>query len=126
MVSAVNGGLSSTQVNQSCQNTYHRYDFLLRQHLFTMAAPSISSLTFDHVGISCPASLFEDEIKFYKSALGPLGIREHFRMMPLVSALGNGAVKPDFWVSAVKDGGPIEGPVTHVHIGFLAKGMDLV
>lgn len=77
--------------------------------------------TFDHVGLKCAAAVFEDEIKFMNAALAPLGIKEHFRMLPLVAALGNNAKKPDFWIAAIgPDRQPLEGPITRIHLAFKA------
>ncbi|KAK7960929.1 hypothetical protein PG988_012143 [Apiospora saccharicola] len=87
-----------------------------------MASSGFSSVTFDHVGIVCSSEVFEDEIKFLNASLAPLGIKEHFRIAPLVSALGNSPQKPDFWVSAIRKGTEIKETVTPIHIGFRAAG----
>jgi hypothetical protein len=78
--------------------------------------------TFDHVCLKCPAAVFEDELKFLNAALAPLGIKEQFRVHPLVAGLGNDAKKPDFWIGAIDgpDRQPIEGPVTRIHVAFKA------
>ncbi|KAK7918225.1 hypothetical protein PG985_010099 [Apiospora marii] len=87
-----------------------------------MASSGFSSVTFDHVGIVCSSEVFEDEIKFLNASLAPLGIKEHFRIAPLVSGMGNSPQKPDFWISAIQKGAEIKQAATPIHIGFRATG----
>lgn len=87
-----------------------------------MASSAFSSVTFDHVGIVCSSEVFEDEIKFLNASLAPLGIKEHYRVAPLVSAMGSNAQKPDLWVSAIRKGTDIKQAATPIHIGFRATG----
>lgn len=84
---------------------------------------AFSTVTFDHVGLVCPSEVFEDEIKFLTASLAPLGIKEQFRVAPLVAGLGNNPQKPDFWVSAVVKGQEIKEAVSPIHVGFRASRM---
>ncbi|KAK8092043.1 glyoxalase family protein [Apiospora hydei] len=91
-----------------------------------MTSSAFSKVTFDHVGIVCSSEVFEDEIKFLNACLAPLGIKEHFRIAPLVSAMGSNPQKPDFWVSAVVKGAEIKQTTTPIHIGFRADDRSQV
>ncbi|KAK8007601.1 hypothetical protein PG989_001591 [Apiospora arundinis] len=91
-----------------------------------MASQAFSTVTFDHVGLVCSSDVFEDEIKFLTASLAPLGIKEHFRIAPLVAALGNNPQKPDFWVSAVVKGKEIKETTTPIHLGFRASNQSQV
>jgi catechol 2,3-dioxygenase-like lactoylglutathione lyase family enzyme len=69
----------------------------------------------DHFGINCadlPASA-----TFYDRVLATLG---YSRLLDFEVALGYGADKPDFWISAQPDEGPAAGPNREVHIAFSA------
>ncbi|KAK8076495.1 hypothetical protein PG994_003767 [Apiospora phragmitis] len=90
-----------------------------------MASSASSAVTFDHVGIFCSSEVFEDEIKFLHASLAPLGIKEHFRVAPLVSALGKSPQKPEFWVSAAVKGTEIKETTNPMHIGFRATGRTI-
>jgi hypothetical protein len=68
-------------------------------------------MSFSHVGISVPPSKFDDTLKFYLEALGPLGYKEIMR--PKEQAVGIGVTAPIFWIGAREDVGE-----QHVHIAF--------
>ena len=76
----------------------------------------------DHLGLLCPADAVDDEVKFYNAALAPLGIKEQFRIMPLVVAMGETPQNTPFWVSGLQDREPIKGSVTAIHFAFKARG----
>lgn len=76
--------------------------------------------TFDHVAITCVASVFDAEIKFLNTALAPIGIKEQLRPMPLLSGLGHDGQRPTFFISGMAKGQPNEEPVTRSHIAFSA------
>ena len=83
------------------------------------APPSI----IDHIGLFCPADLVDEEAKFLSAALGPLGIKEQFRIMPEVVALGDTPQNAFLWISGLrKDVGRVKDPVTPTHLALKAKG----
>ena len=77
---------------------------------------------FDHLGLLCPASSVDDEVAFLNAALGPLGIKEQFRIMPLVVAMGDSPQNAFLWVSGLRNREEIKDPVTPIHVAFKAKG----
>ena len=84
--------------------------------------PGFYKTDLDHVGLFCAADQVDEEVKFLNAALGPLGVKEQFRIMPQVVALGTSPQNAYFWMSGMDKTGPIKGPVTHTHIAFKAKG----
>lgn len=69
----------------------------------------------DHFGITC--SDLAAAAAFYDRVLGVLG---YTRLMDFTVAIGYGAQKPDFWISAQPPQGPASGPNREVHIAFAA------
>lgn len=86
--------------------------------------PGFYKTDLDHVGLFCAADQVDEEVKFLNAALGPLGVKEQFRIMPQVVALGTSPQNAYFWMSGMDKTGPIKGPVTHTHIAFKAKGKN--
>lgn len=74
---------------------------------------------FSHVGISVSPSKFDETLKFYLSALAPLGYREISR--PVEHVVGLGVYFPTFWIGAREDAGE-----QHVHIAFSAGSMTFI
>ncbi len=70
----------------------------------------------DHLGINCTD--LEASAAFYDDVLGALG---YSRVLDFGSALGYGADKPDFWLSAQPGEGPASGPNREVHVAFTAQ-----
>ena len=55
-------------------------------------------MTISHIGITVPASKFEETVKFYEAALKPLGYK--IMMRPVEGVIGMGdSMAPDFWIS---------------------------
>lgn len=70
----------------------------------------------DHTGVL--VSNFAASVAFYERALAPLGYS--LMMKPIEGVAGFGADgKPDFWLATGT-------PTDRVHIGFRAKGRDIV
>ena len=81
-----------------------------------------SSNNIDHVALFSPADLVDEEVRFLDAALGPLGIKEQFRIMPLVVAMGDSPQNTFLWVSGLKGQEQVKGSVTPIHYAFKAKG----
>ena len=69
----------------------------------------------DHLGINC-ADL-DSASAFYDKVLATLG---YARILDFGMALGYGADKPDFWLSAQPADGPASGPNREIHVAFAA------
>lgn len=70
-------------------------------------------MPFNHVCITAPESKFDDTIRFYLTALGPLGYAEIMRPVESVVGMGPNGV-PEFWITA----GDVDEGRTKVHIAF--------
>ncbi|KAK2795456.1 hypothetical protein FQN52_005223 [Onygenales sp. PD_12] len=79
-------------------------------------------MPISHIGLSVPLSRFNETVTFYKSALAPLGYKEHLR--PVENVVGLGAMYPDFWITGVKDDDDDDEPAQQqpsVHVAFSIK-----
>ena len=83
------------------------------------------SNNIDHLGVFCPPEMVDEEVNFLTAALGPLGIKEQFRIMPQVVAMGDKPQNAFLWVSGLHSSGPLKSPVTPMHLAFKAKGNDV-
>jgi catechol 2,3-dioxygenase-like lactoylglutathione lyase family enzyme len=70
----------------------------------------------DHLGINCTDLAVSSA--FYDDVLGTLG---YTRLLDFGTALGYGADKPDFWLSAQPPEGPAAGPNREIHAAFTAR-----
>jgi hypothetical protein len=70
-----------------------------------------------HVGINVPPSKFDETVKFYLTALAPLGYKELLRPSEQVVVLGE--YYPEFWIGAREDASSEQ----HVHLAFSANSM---
>lgn len=83
----------------------------------------------DHIALFSPTSLIEQEVTFFKAALGPFGQGEQFRVMPTVIALGT-KEKPWLWLSnldsqrqEIKEKENVQG--VHLALSAKCKSSDL-
>ncbi|PGH15503.1 hypothetical protein AJ80_05520 [Polytolypa hystricis UAMH7299] len=84
---------------------------------------------FSHIGISVPASKFDETVAFYLATLAPLGYKEHVRPAPHV--VGLGIYYPDFWISKPPPPENEEGDDTttkyvSTHVAFSVNSRELV
>jgi hypothetical protein len=72
-------------------------------------------MPIDHFAVAVSKDKFEELVKFYITALAPLGYKE---IMRVPNAVGLGVTAPDFWIGAV------DNQQAPIHFAFTATGLS--
>ena len=77
-----------------------------------------------HFGIKCAPSEFDELLKFYLTALKPLGYKEQIRPVDKVVGMGNGWA-PEVWIVSQESHEHVsleQRKKLGIHFAFLGKG----
>ncbi|KAH7128613.1 hypothetical protein B0J11DRAFT_525365 [Dendryphion nanum] len=110
---------------------YHFSFILITSQLYTLKAPTCSNshsetelkMPVDHVGFAIPTAKYEELVKWYVTALEPLGYSKQMDIPGVVVGFGTSKHESDFWLNAKGD---VRGSTPGWHVAFKAKNHETV